>query len=409
MERPNRKQWVVLWCGVAWTLGSLVVAEDYLVRALLAGFVVTAVLFLQLGNRRDASQQVPSAAPPVFPPISEPNLEIRQPSPDDASPRVESQAVVAPAAQGRPGPSGVGGWLVLVLLGPLLTPFLAVWVVSQYSEFWTDPWFFTLAIAGGILAGWSFYVALALLNRWPTAPKLAQAQLIVSWVFWIGLGVLAAMTTGVDLSKSIPAYIGSLLGTALWVSYLKQSHRVKATYGPLPPGPVGPVRARMLGLAAGILVSLLAVGIADSRREAWAEFHPDDGLYEVQAPGEARQSTLKNGAVQVAFGNDVRGFVVSKAVLAPDNADARSYLEGVRNSVITNLKASMIKSTSVSLDGYPGIEFVATFPGTGITGDLRGRVYRSKSEGFLLLVTGPQGGRTASEADRFFRSFQITR
>jgi hypothetical protein len=409
MERPNRKQWVVLWSGVIWTVGSLVIAGDYLVRALLAGLVVTAVLFWQLSGSRDENRQPLNTAPPILPPSSDPNVEALQPPPTEASTPVESNhpTLVTSAAQQKPGPSGVGGWLVIVLLGPLLTPFLTVYTVSLYGEIWTDPWFFTLAISGGILAGWSLFVALALLNRWPNAPTLAKAQFVISTVFWTGLVILAAITAGLDFSKSVPTLVGSWLGTMLWVSYLNQSRRVKATYGPLPPGPIRSSQARLIGLAAGILVSFLAVLTADSRRQVWAGFHSDNGRYEVEAPGTARES-LENGVTIEAFGNDVRGFVVSSTVLTPENTDAHSYFESVQNSVITNLKGSTIKTSSIHLDGHPGIEFVATFPWNGgVTGDLRGRIYRTNSEGFLLLVTGPQGGRTASEADRFFRSFQI--
>jgi uncharacterized protein DUF2569 len=280
--------------------------------------------------------------------------------------------------------------------------------VSLYSEIWTDRWFLTLAIAGGILAGWSLFIALALLNRWPRAPKLAQALLLGSFIFWTCLTILVSMTVGSDVSKSLPGLVGSFFGTLLWVSYLRKSRRVRATYGPMSPGPIGPGHARLMGLAAAILVCFLAVGIADSRRQVWAEFHSEDGRYDVEAPGSAQRSTLENGVIQEAFGNDVRGFVVSNAVLAPENADAQSYLESVRNAVITNVKGSIIRASPVGLDGHPGIEFAATFPGKdGVTEDLRGRVYRTSSAGFLLLVTGPLGGRTASDAGRFFRSFQI--
>jgi len=408
MKRPNRKQWIVLWAGAAWTVGSLVIAEDYLVRALLAGLVVTALLFWQLSGRHDTQQPLGAAASGV-PPTPHLNHEPRQPPSVDTSTPIQSnpRVLVDPEAQQRPEPSGMGGWLVLLLLGPLFTPVLTVYVVALYGEFWTDPWLFTLAIAGGILAGWSFYVALALLNRWPGAPKLAQAQLIVSCVFWACLVALAAITAGVDFSNSIPQLVGSFFGTLLWVSYLRDSRRVRATYGPMPLGPIKFGHARVIGLATGIFVCFFAIGIAYSRRQDWTEFRSEDGHYKVEAPGLARKSVPRNGEVQVAFGNDVRGFVVTSAVLAPEKADAQSYFEGVRNSVITNVKGSIINTSSVGLDGHPGIEFAATFPGKGLTGDLRGRVYRTDSEGFLLLVSGPQGGRTASDADRFFRSFQI--
>jgi hypothetical protein len=165
--------------------------------------------------------------------------------------------------------------------------------------------------------------------------------------------------------------------------------------------------ANVMGLAAGVLVCLISLAVAHSRRQVWAEFHSESGHYEVEAPGQARASTLENGITQEAFGNDVRGFVISNATLTPENADAQSYFRNVRNAVVAKLKGTIIRTSSVDLNGYPGNEFVATFPGNGVTGDLRGRIYKTDSEGFLLLVSGPQGGRTESDADRFFRSFRI--
>jgi Protein of unknown function (DUF2569) len=411
MRRPNVKQWIVLWSGAAWAVGSLLIAEDYLARALIAGFIVTALLFWQLGGKRAAIEHPQQTSPPDAPPEAAPTIS---PSPEgqqlaDAAPLAESESKPAsPVAQSGVEPSGVGGWLILVVLGALVTPFVTVYVVSLYGEFWTDPWFFTVAAAGGILAGWSLVVALALLNRWPKAPKLAQILLIGSWCFTTCLLILAAITVGVDFSKTAttPSYVGSSLGVVLWFWYLQKSRRVRATYGPLPPGPIRPVHASAMALAAGALVCLVSIGIADFRRQSWAEFHSDDGHYKVEAPGAGRTSTLENGIIQVAFGNDIRGFVVFDAV-PPENTNAQSYLENVRNAVAASLKASIVKTSSIDLGGHPGIDFVGTFPGNGITGDLRGRVYRTDSLGFVLLVTGPQGGRTASEADRFFRSFRI--
>jgi hypothetical protein len=409
MERPNVKQWVVLWCGAIWIVGSLLIAGDSVVRSLIAGCVITALLFLQLGGKRGDSQQSRRAALSGLPPTSDANLEAVKPPLADAVPAVESNpaGAIAPTAQQTPGPSGVGGWLVPLVIGMLLTPILNIYLLSLYGEIWTDRWFFTLTIAGGIFSGWSLFVALALLNRWPSAPKLAQAQLVSSLIFGTGIAVLAVVSAGVDISESAPTLIGSFLGTLLWVSYFNKSRRVAATYGPMPPGPIRMGHANVMGLAAGVLVCLISLAVAHSRRQVWAEFHSESGHYEVEAPGQARASTLENGITQEAFGNDVRGFVISNATLTPENADAQSYFRNVRNAVVAKLKGTIIRTSSVDLNGYPGNEFVATFPGNGVTGDLRGRIYKTDSEGFLLLVSGPQGGRTESDADRFFRSFRI--
>lgn len=48
MNRPTRSQWIVLWLGAFWVLLSLAIAEDWVVRAAVAGLIVTALLLWQL-------------------------------------------------------------------------------------------------------------------------------------------------------------------------------------------------------------------------------------------------------------------------------------------------------------------------------------------------------------------------
>jgi len=52
MTRPTRSQWIVLWVGALWTLLSLAIADDYVVRAVIAGAVLTALLFWQFSPRK---------------------------------------------------------------------------------------------------------------------------------------------------------------------------------------------------------------------------------------------------------------------------------------------------------------------------------------------------------------------
>lgn len=59
MNRPTRSQWIVLWLGALWVLLCLAIAEDYVVRAAVAGFIVTALLYWQLAP----TQRNPSTPP----------------------------------------------------------------------------------------------------------------------------------------------------------------------------------------------------------------------------------------------------------------------------------------------------------------------------------------------------------
>jgi hypothetical protein len=232
---------------------------------------------------------------------------------------------------------------------------------------------------------------------------LAQAYLIISCVLSIGYVALMAIAAGV----SSLSWLEAIPSTVLWVRYFEVSDRVYATYGPLSPGPLKLKQAWILGLAAGLVVGFGAIGIAEHRRQVWSGFQSEDGIYSVEAPGSARKSTLADGTTQVVFGNNTRGFVVLNSAIAQQNLKPQSYFESVRDKAIAGMKGSIISSSSVTVDGRSGIEFSATFPGQGATGEVWGRVYMAGPKGFLLLVSGPQGGRTASEAERFFQSFHM--
>lgn len=310
------------------------------------------------------------------------------------------------AQQKPPDPlAGVGGWLIVLILVLLAGALLSPLALLTMGEILTSPWFFTGAILTGVLSGSYVFVAVALLNRWPSAPKLAQRTFIASWAAWtvfvIAAGVAGAGGLGVE------RVIGSLVGTLLWVRYLGESWRVHVTYGPMPRGRVRRGHAMALAAAVGLLIVLAAVGIAGHRKQAWGQFQPSDGTYRVEAPGVARKSTLADGTTQVVFGNDTRAFAVLDSVVAQENSTTQVYFQRLRDQTISGMKGTMSSSSPSNLDGHPGLQFSATVPGNGATGDLYGRIYRAGSKGFMLLVSGPQGGRIQAEADSFFRSFHI--
>jgi len=189
------------------------------------------------------------------------------------------------ARENRPDPlAGVGGWLILLLVGLLLTPVLTVYAVAVFGEIWTDPWFLTSAIGGGAIAGSSLFVAVALLNRWPTAPRLAQALLITSWSFWSGLYLMVGITGG--STQFATAVVFSIPSTILWVRYFAVSWRVHVTYGPKPVGRLRLRPAAALSIITAIAVCLGGIVVANHRRQLWSNFRSEQGFYSVDAPGE---------------------------------------------------------------------------------------------------------------------------
>lgn len=61
MLRPNAKQWAVLWSACAWTVAALVIAEDYVFRAVFGGWLVGALAYWQLaGTPRASAVELPA-------------------------------------------------------------------------------------------------------------------------------------------------------------------------------------------------------------------------------------------------------------------------------------------------------------------------------------------------------------
>ncbi len=154
-----------------------------------------------------------------------------------------------PVAPDQNAISGVGGWLLLLIvclmfLGPLMgagqmksgimsaedqypnLKTVAEWATYKSAAWWTFLLVFCL----------SFYAGLGLLkDRNIFAVKRAK---IILWV----IGPLASLVLGVFLpifisgksypdSQFIGSMIASVIAATIWTAYLSKSKRVKATYG----------------------------------------------------------------------------------------------------------------------------------------------------------------------------------
>lgn len=154
-----------------------------------------------------------------------------------------------PAAPEQSTVSGVGGWLLLLViglmfLGPLMgagrinADFMSVEdqypnlkSVAEWGTYKSATWWTFL-----IVCCLSFYAGLGLVReRNITAVKRAK---IILWV----IGPLASLILGVFLpvlifgkSEPDPQFVGSMIASiiaaAIWTAYLSKSQRVKATYG----------------------------------------------------------------------------------------------------------------------------------------------------------------------------------
>lgn len=154
-----------------------------------------------------------------------------------------------PAAPEQSTVSGVGGWLLLLILGltflgPLMgagrinADFMSLEnqypnlkSVAQWGTYKSATWWTFLFVCC-----LSFYAGLGLIKgRSILAVKRAR---IILWV----IGPLASLILGIFLpvlifgkSEPDPQFVGSMIASiiaaAIWTAYLSKSKRVKATYG----------------------------------------------------------------------------------------------------------------------------------------------------------------------------------
>lgn len=237
--KPTRFQWLVLWVGTLWTLGALVVADEYVGRAVFAGLLVTALLYWQLApsNREFKPDQTPRPL----------DADAPKDHPQPAAPHKVTPEMV------RPAPVGVGGWLAFFNLGVVLTPLIVLLTAAESvtgAESFVEA-FITLVILGGF-AGYSAYVSIGLLKHWPSAPRSAVIYLLIV-VF------LSLMGEAAETSSQAPSNVGGvLLYGLIWGFYFKNSKRVRATYDSAS-SPASRTVPRLTAASIGLLVVLIGV------------------------------------------------------------------------------------------------------------------------------------------------------
>lgn len=149
----------------------------------------------------------------------------------------------------KSGPSGVGGWLLLLVTGMLaLGPLLGAGRIgadfmmteNQYPNLvslaeWnafkrTTWWAFTVVAAISIYGGWGLVSSRnwSVVNRakvilWLTGP-------IASIVLTIFIPLVVFGKTGDSDPQFIGAFIASVIATSIWTAYLSKSKRVRNTY-----------------------------------------------------------------------------------------------------------------------------------------------------------------------------------
>jgi hypothetical protein len=151
--------------------------------------------------------------------------------------------MTAEASEGRDGPSGFGGWLVLVVIGQTLAPFvtairmLTILILAHK----------TIALPGGTIALYgqlAFYAAFlfieivcvsAMYRRSKEYPRLFLLQ----WLALIVVAIGDILLPSVALNRPVLSVLGEMNMSrvlspipmvALWVLYMFESARVRNTF-----------------------------------------------------------------------------------------------------------------------------------------------------------------------------------
>lgn len=149
---------------------------------------------------------------------------------------------------------GIGGWLILLAIGVTMRPFILVsgmvadmglvrdlptWITLTDSEsVGYNAGFAWLAWAEffvhGLLIVWSVVLVPQFFRLKATAPR-AQIAFFITFATWLLVDQIAAgliMPSGnpSDQARQIGQMIGAWIGPAVWVAYLLNSRRVRATF-----------------------------------------------------------------------------------------------------------------------------------------------------------------------------------
>jgi hypothetical protein len=151
------------------------------------------------------------------------------------------------------GPSGLGGWLALVALGVIVTPFRLMFDV--YNNFvpalldgsvsaaldpsspafvnFLGPLLFGEAIVNVVVFVWSIYAAYMFFSKKRTFPRNYQLLLLFGFIILL-LDPLVARAVMPDVEafdrETIKDAVQSFVGCAIWIPYLAVSKRVKNTF-----------------------------------------------------------------------------------------------------------------------------------------------------------------------------------
>ena len=145
---------------------------------------------------------------------------------------------------------------------------------------------------------------------------------------------------------------------------------------------------------------------------AWTKFTSDEGRFSVFMPGtpedqvETTPSDIGPYTTRLFTLKHPRHvFLIGYVDYAPSfNFDRHLELAANRDQFIKNLKATLVTSRNLRIDGYSALEFTAETPEQ----IFKSRVYIVGRRPYLIVIGSPKGLDDTLAVNRFFNSFKVT-
>jgi hypothetical protein len=144
----------------------------------------------------------------------------------------------------------------------------------------------------------------------------------------------------------------------------------------------------------------------------WAKFTSEEGRFSVFIPGTPKdqvQTTPSEFGPYTTRLYTLRHprhvFLIGYVDYDPSfKFDRQAELAANRDQFVKNLRATLVNSRNVTIDGYSALEFTAETPER----IFKSRVYIVGRRPYLIVIGSPKGVDDSPALNRFFNSFKIT-
>lgn len=171
-----------------------------------------------------------------------------------------------------------------------------------------------------------------------------------------------------------------------------------------------------------LMTILLASTVLGCSRIAWKEFSFEAGAFSVLMPGEPERQTetVETDLGQIELTMFITGldeetvFIVSYSDYPGhivDQVEPYAILENARNSTVSSQQGEIRQSYRLTLNGHPGLEYLADTKIEGRDALIWARSYLEKNRLFQILAMALKRGegraKSHEEMDKFLRSFRF--